>query len=260
MMLRVKLLCLGFVLGIVPASSHALWKTDGISWNKHLWVGHHENPGHQTVSALSQESVAKEEKKPWTPGEKKSNPFGEVMFGIFLWTIIPVCLWNNERIAIKQYKMQFKAERWAIHIDEPEREPLKEMDGRIVYISGVSKCDESLADSEFPQVKSEGKIKLRRNFEMYQWVEHEKEEGDGDNKRTVYYYTKEWSDKQEQCPNDSSGQHQNPSLPFPSTRRQQPYRAFYDVQAGNGVPCAEAKHENVRVGAYYLGELVLRGS
>jgi hypothetical protein len=191
--------------------------------------------------------------------EKKDNPLVGIILGLVLWCLVPVCLWNNERIAIKQYKMQFKAERWAIHIDEPERAPIKDMDGRIVYVSGVSKADETLTDAKFPQVKSEGKIKLRRHFQMYQWVEKSREEGDGDNKRTVYYWEQAWSDHQESCPNDSSGEHQNPPMPLPSSQRQKTgYRASSDAMAGSGEDCAQAAHEKVCVGSYYLGELVIR--
>jgi len=46
---------------------------------------------------------------------------------------------------------------------------------------------------------------------------------------------------------------------MPSTQRQERgYRALSDAMAGNGEACQEAAHEKVKVGAYYLGSLVIR--
>lgn len=189
--------------------------------------------------------------------KKDDNPFAAVIFGLILWWLVPVCLWNNERIALKQYKMQYKAEKWALHIDDPTREPLKEMDGRIVYVQGESECTESLSDSEFTAVKSSGKLKLRRVVETYQWVEHEHTEKNGDDEKTTYTYTQEWRDTPQSCPHDSSKS--NFPMPFTSTRRQDPaYRASVALSCGNGDKCAEASHENVKLGAYYLGDFVIR--
>jgi len=227
-----------FVAGVVPVRGHAMGKLERSSWKKYLWADHDQKP----ARGLKQNDSA----------------LGGVLLGVLLWCIVPVCLWNNERIAIKQYKMQFKAEKWAIHVDNPTRKPLKEMDGRIVYLSGVSMCSEPLQDSQFPLVKAENKIKLRRVFQMFQWVEKKREAGEKENQRTVYYWEQAWSDEALDCPHDESGEHQNPPMPFASTRRQKPYRAFYDSRAGNGEDCAEASHENVCIGAYYLGEPVIR--
>jgi len=187
----------------------------------------------------------------------EGNGFGNVIVGLLLWWIAPVLLWNNERIAIKQYKMQLKAESHAVHIDDPERPPIPELNGRIVYISGTSTCTENISDGHFKNVKAEGKLKLRRQVEMYQWMEHRKEVGEGDNKRTEYSYTQEWCDCEIKISGDSSKQ--NPPMPMSSTQRQpRSYRAAQDLCAGNGIDCAAAEHENVKLGAYYFNEYVIR--
>jgi hypothetical protein len=188
--------------------------------------------------------------------EKKEGVLGGVILGCLLWCAVPIAIFNTERISAKQAKMRFKAQRYAVHLKDENLEPFDELNGRIVYVQGETECSETLTDSEFSAVKSEGKIKLRRVVEMYQNVEHEREEGDDDNKRTVYYYTQEWSDKHEECPHDSSMS--NPSFPFSSTRRQEAYMAWAAAAAGNGDKCAEAQHQNVTMGKYYLDDYVIR--
>jgi len=179
-----------------------------------------------------------------------------VCLGCLLWCLVPIAIFNTERISAKQGKMRFKAQRYAVHLEDAGLEPFDELNGRIVYVNGTTECTESLCDDKFGKVKSEGKIKLRRRVEMYQHVEHEQEEGEGDNKRTVYTYTQEWCDDRQACNHDQSGQHQNPAFPIPSTRRQHPYRAWCETAAGED--CVSAKHENVHMGKYYLDDFVIR--
>jgi len=188
---------------------------------------------------------------------KKNNVIGGVILGCILWWLVPVALWNNERIAIKQYKMQLKAERYAVHIDDPEREPLEEMDGQIVYASGTSTVSEGLADDKFPKVTSTDKIKLRRVVEMYQWVETEHTEEDNNgNSRTYYTYEKKWRDCYENVHHDNDKR--NPSMDIESSSRGDSYRLSTALCCGSGEDCVEAKHVNVKLGAYYLGDYVIR--
>lgn len=184
---------------------------------------------------------------------KKAGVIGGAVLGCLLWCLLPCAIWNNERIAIKQYKIQLKAERWAVHVDDPSKVPLPDMVGRTVYMSGTSTCSEKLTDKIFSKVTSEGKIKLRRVIEMKQWRETEQTDKDGN--RTGYTHAEVWADHQLEC--EASG-YQNPRMPFNSTKRQEGYCASASLAAGCGDRCEEAEHKNIKLGVYYLGEFVVR--
>merc|ERR1719329_1303677 len=74
---------------------------------------------------------------------------------------------------------------------------------------------------------------------MRQWVEIQEEQGEGDNKRTVYRYEMRWCESEQKTPNDSGGQHNNPDMPV----------------KGNESP-AEASPAGGTLGAYYCGDFV----
>jgi hypothetical protein len=188
------------------------------------------------------------------PNRRDENPFAGVIFGLILWWIVPVCLWNNERIAIKQYKMQLKAERYSIHVDDPEKDPIEEMDGQIVYITGTSTVKEILKDDKFPNVESQGAIKLRRIVEMLQWVETEHKDDDDD--KEYYTYSMEWRDSYQEVKHESSKR--NPPIVMESSSRGNSYRASMALSNGNGHDCTAAQHVNVKLGAYYLSNYVIR--
>lgn len=153
--------------------------------------------------------------------------------------------------------MQLKAERWSVHIDDQEVKPIDEMNGRIVYLNGNCTCSEKISDAAFPQVTRDGVIKLRRCVEMFQWVEtkHENTDDDGNVTRTWYTYEQKWADHYQSVTQDESKRNQ--PFPLPSTIRAEPYRAS-GMTLAQGDACAEAKHENVKMGAYYLGNYVIR--
>jgi len=188
---------------------------------------------------------------------------GGMVTGFILWCFIPICLWNNERIAIKQYKMQYKAQKHALHIDDTDKEPIPGpggMEGRIVYMTGTSKVEggPTLVDSAFKSVKSDGKVKLRRVVEMYQWVETKHEEKDRDGRvRVRYTYSQSWCNLEQTVSHDNSKR--NPPMQLKGTRRQKSgYNAMYDAMAGVGELCPCVPHENFKLGQYYLGEYVIR--
>lgn len=215
------------------------------------------------LNAVTSSGTASGEKK--ASGENKEDddsPFGGLIGGCLLWMLIPICLWQNERIAVNQYKMQMKAERWAITIEDTKKEPLADMNGHMIFMTGDSSCSQELEDDKFPKVKAKNTIKLRRVVQMYQYVETSSEEGPKDNRRTVYHHNKDWRDTHQTCPHapkDPSEDYINPAFPFPSTTRtESKYRAFQAIGSGNGVKCAEAEEGKVRIGAYYLGEWVIR--
>jgi hypothetical protein len=69
-------------------------------------------------------------------------------------------------------------------------------DGKLVYLTGAAKADETLTDEQFG-VAAPG-IQLRRTAEMYQWRENqetktEKKFGGGERTTTTYDYERVWS-------------------------------------------------------------------
>lgn len=184
-----------------------------------------------------------------------------MIIGLALWCcILPACICNNERIALKQAKLQGRATRHCVIVDDDavDRTPIEDLEGHIVFVSGVSTCGERLQDNLFSAVASTDCVKLRRIVEMYQWVEHE---DDNDGNKT-YHWTLEWRDSEQVCPNAGwygRSDIQNPPMPIPSTQRSlDDYRAHVGLGDGNGDACAEASHGGVRMGAYYLGEYLRR--
>merc|ERR1719387_143590 len=109
------------------------------------------------------------------------------------WVLVCCCLpaWlcNNERIAVKQAKLQGKAMNKAVEIEDPGREPIEELNGQIVFLSGESHCEETLRDKFFSAVETTNCVKLRRVVEMMQWVETEHTD---DGRVTGYSYNLTW--------------------------------------------------------------------
>lgn len=225
-------------------------------------TGHELEEG-EKLAALKAEEAAGSEKK--TKAEKECGPECRFLLGCLLWCFAPVLLWNNERIAIKQYKMQLKASRWALHVGDVEKVPREEMEGHIVYMQGKSTCDETLADEKFPAVKGDQIIKLRREVQMYQWVEVEHED---DNGKKTYSYHQAWRDGPEDTPHAGSMKKNPPFRLQSSVRDHTFYRHWSNQRSGacsrdktDGrlqAKCAQAPSAKVRMGAYYLGDYVTR--
>jgi hypothetical protein len=188
---------------------------------------------------------------------KKGGSIGGFIAGIILWCLIPPCLWNNERIAIKQAKIQSKARHATVIAENYQVEPIAALEGHILFVSGETSVDETLKDKYFPSVTAKGCIKLRRVVQMYQWVEEEKKEKRGDEEITVYTYKMLWKDSPQKCEHDSDGTHANPPMTLPSSKRaKEAYQAWAAMTNGNGEECAEAK--DVKFGKYYCGDYVTR--
>lgn len=123
------------------------------------------------------------------------NSFKGIAVGFCLFiAAFPLLFWNEGR-TIKQTRSlnQTEAEIVSANCDEVNQDN----DGKPVYMTGDAKTEEVLNDDIFP-VSVNG-FKLKRNVEMYQWVEHEKSEtkqklGGGEETVTTYNYTKEWCD------------------------------------------------------------------
>jgi Transmembrane protein 43 len=97
--------------------------------------------------------------------------------------------------------------------------PSPDGEGKLVHVVGTATASDTIED---PAVgaKFAGQVVIARNAEMYQWQE---DSHDNNNSSTTYIYTRTWSDH----PIDSSlfyssRGHQNPPMPFSSTRSAAP--------------------------------------
>jgi len=195
-------------------------------------------------------------KSKWQKSGSKSV-LGGFFAGIFICCLIPPCLWNNERIAIKQAKLQGKARHASVMIEDVNVPPMDELEGHIVFASGATVVDETLKDKYYPSVVAKNCVKLRRVVEMYQWVETEHEKEEGGVKKKKYTWKEAWKDSEQKCPHDDSNTHKNGPMPLPSSKRsEKAYQAWAAMTNGNGDPCAEAA--KVNFGVYYCGEYVRR--
>ena len=118
-----------------------------------------------------------------------------VIVGMILVLVSIAVLWWNEGRTVKSAKrINFAAENVisvsADSVDEANN-------GKLLHISGNAKSNDILKDTEFGV--SENAIKLKRNVEMYQWVEEKeskskKKLGGRKETKTTYKYNKKWKD------------------------------------------------------------------
>ena len=144
------------------------------------------------------------------------NAFKGIVVGFCLFiAAFPLLFWNEGR-TIKQTKSLNETEAGLVlaKCDEVNQD----YEGKPVYMTGDAKTEEELSDDYFP-VTVNG-FKLKRNVEMYQWVEHEKSEtkkklGGGEETVTTYTYTKEWCSSPINSGNfKMSAEHENPTWDF----------------------------------------------
>ena len=89
--------------------------------------------------------------------------------------------------------------------------------GRLVFLSGLAQTESSLKDNEVG-LELEKALKLVRKVEMYQWQEKKQETsrrdtfGGGETTRTIYNYSKIWSETQISDSDFQDQSHVNPSF------------------------------------------------
>jgi hypothetical protein len=138
-----------------------------------------------------------------------------VLFGAVLFIVsFPLLFWNEGR-AVRTARSLTEGLGAVVSIPADKVDPGSE--GKLVHISGAVKMDAPVADDQLA-VQADA-VKLIRNVEMFQWVEHEKKEsrskiGGGTETVTTYEYKKEWHNGRV----DSSAfkhpeDHQNPDAP-----------------------------------------------
>ena len=126
-------------------------------------------------------------------GSRIIGSIKSVLFGLLLFIASFIVLWWNEGRAVKTSQ---GLDEGASQVVSADANLLDENnDGKLVHISGKVISDEILKDEEFDfEVNA---LKLRRNIEMYQWIEEteqtkEKETGGSEKTITTYNYKKEW--------------------------------------------------------------------
>jgi len=99
-------------------------------------------------------------------------------------------VWMNERKLVKIYKVIAKAREACVEAN-PE-EPSEELNFKLVHANGTLSTEKTVDDEEFGLVK-EGLVKLRRNVEVYQWLEEDETYQSGDEEKTRKVYKQAWS-------------------------------------------------------------------
>ena len=129
-------------------------------------------------------------------GTRVGNSFRGIGTGFILFAVGTVLLWWNEGRVVKTDKMLNEAEGVTMELETIDRVN-PEMDGKLVYATGLASTQDSLVDTQFGIGATA--ISMTRNVEYYQWVEHAREErkdklGGSEEIITTYTYTMEWTD------------------------------------------------------------------
>eukprot|EP00565_Helicotheca_tamesis_P008985 CAMPEP_0185723646 /NCGR_PEP_ID=MMETSP1171-20130828/416_1 /TAXON_ID=374046 /ORGANISM="Helicotheca tamensis, Strain CCMP826" /LENGTH=413 /DNA_ID=CAMNT_0028391381 /DNA_START=39 /DNA_END=1280 /DNA_ORIENTATION=+ len=123
------------------------------------------------------------------------NSFKGILIGILLFFGSGAFLFWNEGRSAKRYASLKQGSKVSIAVKNDK--VLSVNDGKLVVVSGYATTDETLRDAMFGVEKTNA-LQLRRDAEMYQWVEDkdtrtEKKAGGKTVTKTTYSYDKEWS-------------------------------------------------------------------
>ena len=140
----------------------------------------------------NQDSFTEVSTESW--GSRIIGSIKSVLFGIALFLAAFILLWWNEGRAVKTAKGLTEGASLVVKADVNTLD--KANSGKLIHITGKVITDDILKDDEFDlQVNA---LKLRRNVEMYQWVQStdtksEKQIGGSEKTTTTYNYEKQWS-------------------------------------------------------------------
>lgn len=121
------------------------------------------------------------------------------VFGLVLFVVgASVLYWNEGRAVHTMLALdEAYADVYSMQFTEEEQD--QSFENRIVHLSGPIICGEPLTEPDYNiQLLA---VKLRRQVQMYQWVEETVEHNFGESVGAVdsdsrsYYYTREWRDK-----------------------------------------------------------------
>lgn len=128
-------------------------------------------------------------------GKRLSNSLGGIVFGFVLIIAAIVLLWKNEHNYVNTNKMLIQASQDVVEMPNPAAiDPA--LEAKLVHATAVAMTADTLSDPDFP-VK-ENAVRIQRDVEYYQWVEHSESTtkdkiGGGQETTTTYTYSKEWS-------------------------------------------------------------------
>lgn len=117
------------------------------------------------------------------------------MIGILMFIGGTILLWWNEGRAVKTSDMLKEGQKNYVEMENPAvKSP--DLEGQLVHAVALATTTDSLSDGTF-NIGAVA-VKLHRNVEYYQWVEHEKTEkkdkiGGAQETVTTYTYSKDWS-------------------------------------------------------------------
>ena len=152
-------------------------------------------------------------------GSRLGGSIKGIIFGIALFIFgFPVLFWN-EGNSVKTAKAIDEGEGACVSL-ESNAAVDPDMNGKLVHLTGRADTKDVLSDDVFGV--SATAIRLAREVEMYQWVEHsetheKKKLGGKVERTTTYTYQKEWSNEAIDSSRFKEQGHDNPaSIEFPS--------------------------------------------
>ncbi|XP_062977459.1 transmembrane protein 43 [Elgaria multicarinata webbii] len=145
--------------------------------------------------------------------ERLGETSGGIVIGLATFALSFYILFTNEGRALKTASSLDEGLSLVVPLDNIQN-VLQENERKLVHLSGALRTSKLLYDPSYGL--SIRAVKLKRNVEMYQWVEHEESkeyEEDGEKKReTKYSYNTEWKSEVVNSRNfDREIGHKNPS-------------------------------------------------
>ena len=111
-----------------------------------------------------------------------------VLFGGVLILLAPIMLFWNECNSVTTAQSLAEGAAAVVSVSPDTIDAAN--DGKLVHVSGDATTDETLTDADFGvSLKA---IKLKREVEMYQWVEKSTTKSSSNSKKTKYTYSKQW--------------------------------------------------------------------
>ena len=145
-------------------------------------------------------------------GSRQGASFKGILGGLAIFVLSFVVLWWNEGRTVRQTRALEEGAGAVVDADASAVDST--LEGKLVHVTGVLTNLETLVDGEFG-VEADA-LALRRQVQMYQWVEHTKTSkkvnlGGSETTETTYTYVKEWVDGYEDSSRfEHPEDHQNP--------------------------------------------------